>query len=60
MRATLPAGYSIWSTVVGAKPMKPAVDAEGRVMVPLNKSQGSGKQVRIGLDWIFTNSVIQY
>eukprot|EP00299_Pterocystis_sp_00344_P011189 c5172_g1_i2.p1 GENE.c5172_g1_i2~~c5172_g1_i2.p1 ORF type:complete len:640 (-),score=158.32 c5172_g1_i2:38-1957(-) len=53
LRATLPPEYTIWTAVVGSRATKPALDNEGRVMIPLNKSRGSEKQSAFVVEIVF-------
>lgn len=39
MKLTLPPDSTIWSAYVSGKPVKPAVDAEGKVLIPLDRSE---------------------
>jgi hypothetical protein len=39
VRIKIPGRYEIWSTTVAGSPVKPAMDEEGQVMVPLQKSK---------------------
>jgi len=43
IRILLPKGASLWSCFVSGKPVKPAKDKEGRVLIPLEKSQITGE-----------------
>ncbi|MBU1811341.1 MAG: hypothetical protein KJ629_09440 [Candidatus Omnitrophica bacterium] len=43
LRLTLPKDASLWSCFVSAKPVKPAKDKQGRILIPLEKSQISGQ-----------------
>jgi hypothetical protein len=39
VRLSLPKGAELWSSFVSGKPVKPAKDKEGRILIPLEKSQ---------------------
>lgn len=41
----LPAKTAIWSAFVAGKPVKPAVDKNGSILIPLEKSQLSGESL---------------
>ncbi len=41
LRLDLPAGAELWSAFVGGRAVKPARDADGRLLVPLARSQAS-------------------
>lgn len=43
VRLSLPKDASLWSCFVSGKPVKPARDKEGRVLIPLEKSQMLGE-----------------
>ncbi len=45
MRLSLPAGATFLSCFVSGNPVKPAQDAEGRILVPLEKSETVGETV---------------
>eukprot|EP00299_Pterocystis_sp_00344_P016692 c8373_g1_i1.p1 GENE.c8373_g1_i1~~c8373_g1_i1.p1 ORF type:complete len:673 (+),score=169.57 c8373_g1_i1:1-2019(+) len=53
MRATLPANHTIWSTVIAGKAIKPAMDDQGRLMVPLNKSSRDQAQNSFTVEMVF-------
>lgn len=42
LRLGLPAGAELWSAAVGGRAVQPAQDADGRVLVPLVRSQAQG------------------
>ena len=42
LRLDLPANSKIWSSFVAGKPVKPAVDKQGHILIPLEKSQFQG------------------
>lgn len=42
LRLTLPEGAELWSASVGGRAVQPARDKDGRVMVPLVRSQSTG------------------
>ncbi len=43
VRLSLPADTTLWSCFVSGKPVKPAKDKQGRILVPLEKSQRRGQ-----------------
>jgi len=45
LRLGLPKGAVLWSTFVAGKPVKPAQDKNGSIMVPLEKSQLRGQSL---------------
>ena len=45
LRLDLPANSKIWSSFVAGKPVKPAVDKEGHILIPLEKSQLQGRDL---------------
>ena len=45
LRFTLPKGATLWSVFVAGKPVKPAKDKNGSVLVPLEKSQLQGESL---------------
>ncbi len=46
LRLTMPEGSSIWSAYVAGKPVKPAQDQKGHVLIPLKKSQQTQQNIR--------------
>lgn len=44
LRVETPKGSEVWSTVVAGKPVKPAMDKDARLMIPLNKSSFVGAE----------------
>lgn len=46
MRVTLPEGARVFGTFRNGRPVQPARDKEGRVLIPLEKSAGSSGQAR--------------
>lgn len=42
MKLELPENTTIWSTYVSGRPVKPAVDEDGTVLIPLDRSERSG------------------
>jgi len=42
MKLTLPENTTIWSTYVSGRPVKPAVDEDGTILIPLDRSERSG------------------
>eukprot|EP00298_Acanthocystis_sp_HF-20_P013469 c20369_g1_i3.p1 GENE.c20369_g1_i3~~c20369_g1_i3.p1 ORF type:complete len:665 (+),score=216.30 c20369_g1_i3:23-1996(+) len=53
LRTKLPKKFMLWSTVVGGHAIKPAIDAEGQVMIPLEKSHGDSKQKQFVVELIY-------
>ena len=45
LRLSLPQEATLWSTFVAGKPVKPAKDKEGNVLIPLEKSQLQGENL---------------
>jgi hypothetical protein len=45
LRIDLPANSKIWSSFVAGKPVKPAVDKQGHILIPLEKSQLQGRDL---------------
>ncbi|HLD69229.1 MAG TPA: hypothetical protein VJA17_00530, partial [Candidatus Omnitrophota bacterium] len=45
LRLKLPQGAVIWSSFVGSKPVKPAQDKEGHVLIPLETSRFQGQDL---------------
>ncbi|MFH1622182.1 MAG: hypothetical protein ABIA97_03580 [Candidatus Omnitrophota bacterium] len=45
LRFTLPKGATLWSAFVASKPVKPAKDKNGSILVPLQKSQLQGESL---------------
>ena len=45
LRLNLPKNSKIWSSFVAGKPVKPAVDKEGHILLPLEKSQLQGRDL---------------
>jgi len=43
IRLVLPKGAVLWSTFVSGRPVKPAEDAKGNILIPLEKSQLKGE-----------------
>ena len=43
LRLVLPEGAELWSSFIAGKPVKPARDKEGHVLIPLEKSQLQGE-----------------
>jgi hypothetical protein len=52
LKAELPEGSEVWSTFVSGKPVKPGQDEEGRILVPLEKSQ-SGTTANFPVELIY-------
>ncbi|MDD5070192.1 MAG: hypothetical protein PHV17_05630, partial [Candidatus Omnitrophica bacterium] len=46
LRLVLPPKATLWSAFVSGKPVKPAIDKEGNVLIPLEKSQLQGEDLR--------------
>ncbi|GAM27510.1 hypothetical protein SAMD00019534_106860 [Acytostelium subglobosum LB1] len=46
IRVTIPHQFEIWSTIVDSKAVKPALDENGTVMIPLNKSSGTERGIQ--------------
>ncbi|EGG20717.1 hypothetical protein DFA_00579 [Cavenderia fasciculata] len=46
IRISIDHEFEIWSTIVGTNAVKPALDENGTIMIPLNKSRGSEKGVQ--------------
>ncbi|KAM9962300.1 hypothetical protein ACTFIR_005206 [Dictyostelium discoideum] len=46
IRVTIPHQFEIWSTIVSKKAVKPAIDDQGCLMIPLNKSSGTSSGVQ--------------
>jgi len=46
IRLQLPKHSTLWSTFVAGKPVKPAEDKEGRILIPLEKSEIAGETLR--------------
>jgi len=44
LRMRMPAGAEIWSTAVGGKPVSPARDEQGNVLIPLIRSAGRSRE----------------
>jgi len=42
MKLTLPENTTIWSTYVSGRPVKPAMDEDGTILIPLDRSERSG------------------
>jgi membrane protein CcdC involved in cytochrome C biogenesis len=42
MKLSLPGNTTIWSTYVSGRPVKPAVDEDGTILIPLDRSERSG------------------
>jgi len=40
VKITLPAGATVWSTVLGGKPVRPGQSPDGSLLLPLEKSRG--------------------
>ncbi|MFH1360949.1 MAG: hypothetical protein ABIJ41_07985 [Candidatus Omnitrophota bacterium] len=45
LHLVLPKGASLWSTFVAGKPVKPAKDKNGSILIPLEKSQLQGQSL---------------
>ena len=45
LRLVLPEGATLWSTFVAGKPVKPAKDKKGNILIPLEKSQMQGESL---------------
>ncbi|EGC39241.1 hypothetical protein DICPUDRAFT_27346 [Dictyostelium purpureum] len=57
IRITIPHQYEIWSTIVGSKAVKPAVDDSGSLMIPLTKSgSDKGVQKKFKVELVYKNS----
>jgi hypothetical protein len=46
LRLVLPEKATLWSSFVGGKPVKPAKDKKGNVLIPLEKSKLQGENLR--------------
>ncbi|KAN0007231.1 hypothetical protein ACTFIU_000429 [Dictyostelium citrinum] len=46
IRVTIPHQFEVWSTIVSKKAVKPAIDDQGCLMIPLNKSSGTSSGVQ--------------
>lgn len=46
LRLALPKDANLWSVFVAAKPVKPAQDKNGSILIPLEKSQLTGESLR--------------
>ncbi len=46
LKIELPEGSEVWSTHVSDKPVKPGKDDEGRILVPLEKSNSGGSSMQ--------------
>jgi hypothetical protein len=46
LRLVLPEEATLWSSFVGGKPVKPAKDKKGNVLIPLEKSKLQGEDLR--------------
>jgi hypothetical protein len=58
LRVSAPKEAEIWSTLVSGAAVKPALDENGRVMIPLEKASKTGKdQVHCTVEFIYIMKV---